>query len=238
MRQAKHICACMLHVCCGYVLRLARCRASCLLWVRIGVTCRGRAQPAKVTVGSQGRFAWAALPWPVVTLHVCGLTSCFAKCYSAELGYFAKCVCVCVCRAMQAAGIEPAPSRHEPGDSTIDTAPTTTHYTRASTNGTSQVPRLSLWPSRSLTGQDRYDGYSTHKRTAHGFTRPEAPPCLHLACMRACVWSPGYGASCLSNTALAFIADQGIEGRAGLVAKETVWSDQKRTGLVYRPGSW
>ena len=99
------------------------------------------------------------------------------------------CVCVCVCWAMQAAGIEPAQSRNEPGDSTTDTAPTTTYCTHASTDGTSQVPRLSLWPSRSLTGQDRYDGYSTHTRTAHGFRRPQASLRLHPACMRVCVES-------------------------------------------------
>ena len=38
--------------------------------------------------------------------------------------------------AMQAAGIEPAPSRHEPGDSTTDTAPTTIHHMHTATVGT------------------------------------------------------------------------------------------------------
>ena len=90
-------------------------------------------------------------------------------------------------RAMQAAGIEPAPLRHEPGDLTTGTAPTTTHYTDASTDGTSQVHRLSLWPSQSLTGQDKNDGYNTHKRTAHGFMRPQASLRLLTASMRVCV---------------------------------------------------
>ena len=126
---------------------------------------------------------------PCTHVHMCVLPErererdtervCVCVCVSAYI----LCVCVCVLpsscllfgsRAMQAAGIEPAPSWHEPGDSTTDTSPTTTHYTHASTDGTPQVPRLSLWPSRSLTGQDRYGRYSTHKRTAHGFTRPQA----------------------------------------------------------------
>ena len=98
-----------------------------------------------------------------------------------------ECVCVCVCvfgsRAMQAAGIEPAPSRHEPGDSTTDTAPTTTQYMHT------RVPGSSLWPSRLLTGQDGYDRHSTHTNNIdqHGTYRctcaepaldlPSPPPC-------------------------------------------------------------
>ena len=59
-----------------------------------------------------------------------------------------------------------------------------------------RVPRMSLWPWRLLTGQDRYEGTArtneqhivqrelgTHYAGSH-------PVCL-------CVWSPSYGTSCL-----------------------------------------
>ena len=49
--------------------------------------------------------------------------------------YVSRYVCTCVCVCM-AGGIEPAPSRHDPGDSTTDTAPTTTHYMHTATDGT------------------------------------------------------------------------------------------------------
>ena len=48
----------------------------------------------------------------------------------------ALCMRVCGSRAVQAEGIEPAPSWHEPGDSTTDTAPTTTHHRHTATDGT------------------------------------------------------------------------------------------------------
>ena len=73
-----------------------------------------------------------------ITQHAVHLCVCVCVCV---------CVCLCVCvqgriqpatclssllfggGAMRTAGIEPAPQRHEPGDSTTGTAPTTARYT-------------------------------------------------------------------------------------------------------------
>ena len=79
--------------------------------------------------------------------------------------------------AMQAAGIEPAPSRHEPGDSTTNTAPTTTHYMHTATDGTlHKYPdrpsgRCCCWRGKTGTNTNT----APTKPTTHGYARPLNP---------------------------------------------------------------